>query len=376
MIQARPNPGRAKRARALAFARWLLLSSSPLLPLAACAASDETDAPDADTRAVVPAGDSGDEPAVDAAGADAPLVPCAVGVLCSVPIPLRAGFVTAIGGRSKNDVWSSGSGGLLMRWDGRQWLDLDSGIQETLSSLVLSSDETWGVSGQLVLRRGTDPKSVRTVRIPDLYRPLTSIALLPPGDVYVSLRGVPSLAKLDFETARLIYEPNPVHPVTHEVQVLGPRASFLVPDKALWLVGEQGAIARYPLSSPGDGGAPSLGQVVLHRVASQADLFAAWGLGDELWTAGDNGTLLHFDGTEWHLENSGTTSRLEAIFGFAPNDIWAAGDNATVLHFDGDVWSRIDVGPYGGHLKAIWGAAPDDVWIGGERTMLHWGVLP
>ncbi len=375
MIRARPNPGRATPARALAFATWLLLPSSPLLPLAACAASDETDAPDADTRAVVPAGDSG-EPAVDAAEADARLVPCAVGVLCSVPIPLTAGFVTAIAGRSKDDVWSTGSGGLLMRWDGKQWLALDSGIQETLSSVALSSDETWGVSGSLVLRRGIDPKSVRTVRIKGLYRPLTSIALLPAGDVYVSLLGVPSLAKLDFDTASLSYEPNPVHPVTHEVQVLMPRASFLVPDKALWLVGERGDIARFPISRPVDGGAPSLGQVVLHRVASQADLFAAWGLGDELWTAGDEGTILHFNGTEWHAENSGTTSRLKAIFGFAPNDIWAAGNDATVLHFDGNAWSRIDVGPYRGDLKAIWGSAPDDVWIGGERAMLHWGVLP
>jgi photosystem II stability/assembly factor-like uncharacterized protein len=111
-------------------------------------------------------------------------------------------------------------------------------------------------------------------------------------------------------------------------------------------------------------------------VASQANLVAAWGRDQHLWAAGGNGTILHFDGTKWQIENTGTTATLHAVFGFAPDDVWAAGDGGTVLHFDGHAWAPVGVGRYRGALRAIWGAAPDDVWFGGESGIFHWGARP
>jgi hypothetical protein len=183
--------GRADRIGSLvATAIWVGLPSLPILSSAACAASNETQATDVDTDAglVLPSLDSGDEaPNLDAgAEAEASLPPCAVGNLCSVPIPLPIGHVVAMTGRSKNDVWASASRGELMHWNGQQWTRQESGGFDTFSSLFLTPDELWGISGNLVMRRGFDASTVRTFRLRESFEGLTGIAVLPNGEPYVS----------------------------------------------------------------------------------------------------------------------------------------------------------------------------------------------
>jgi hypothetical protein len=380
-----PNSAKVFRI-AVALATYVVLPSLPLLVIAACAASDEAKGADAEDRGVaVPSIDSGDEASLDAAmDVDAPAVPCAIGNLCRVPTPLTLGSITAIAGRSKNDVWASGTRGFLMHWSGQRWTALDSNFTETLSSLFLTPNEVWGVAGALVLRRGLDPNSVRTARIPASYsRAAASISVVSDEDAYVSIASgwnnysANYFAKLDFAAKALTYPPPSVHPITNEPQLdIGARAVFLVPNKAIWLVGDRAAVARYPVLANGDGGVPSLGQGVVVPIASQANLLAAWGYDEHLWAAGENGSIVHFDGNEWHASNTGTESTLNAIFGVSPSDIWAAGDNGTVLHYDGNEWSSVGVRAYGGSLRTIWASASDDVWIGGEGGMFHWGALP
>lgn len=384
--------------RAIALATWLAVSSTPALLIAACAASEATDAPEEKPGVVIPSNDAGVEASLDAhAEADVP-APCAAGGLCPTPTPLEMPrSIVAIRGRAKNDVWASGVGGLLMHWDGQQWADVHSGMDTSISTLFLTADETWGLSGQTVMRRSLAPTSVRTAvaaySIPGPSftpdgRILADLAVLPNGEIYLSplpnwrgsafTTGRSPLAKFDFDTGTLTYLPVPIHPLTKKPQATSNRASFLVPEKALWLVGDRGSVTRYPVSSigDGDGGTPSVGQGVVVPLALQADLLAAWGHDEHLWAAGTNGTLVHFDGTEWNTAHTGTTAVLRAIFGIAPNDIWAVGDRGTVLHFDGNAWSRVAVGTYDGNLSAVWGSAPDDVWIGGEAVMFHWGPRP
>ena len=374
------------RGRAFALATWIGLPSLSLLAIAACAASDETEGPGSEGHVVIPSNDAGEEASLDATAAvDAPPAPCAAGDLCPVLPSLTPGGIAAISGRSKNDVWASGTGGLLLHYDGQQWAALESPIDETLSSLFLTSNESWGVAGTLVLRRGRDPGSVRTARVPQIgWSPAQSAAgvvVLSNEDVYLGIEPVNAndnyLVKLNFDSGTVDVLPPAVHPVTHAPQrPLRVRAVFHATDRALWLVGDHAAVARYPVMPSGDGGAPVLGQGVMVPVASQANLRAAWGQGEHLWAAGTNGTILHFDGAEWHIEDTGTPATLHAIFGLSPKDIWAAGDDGTVLHFDGDTWSRVGVGAYQGSLRAIWASGQDDVWVGGESGLFHWGALP
>ena len=378
--------------RTAAIVAGIGLSSLSLLIIAACATSDARTEPEPDEHVVIPEADASLEAALDApAEGEAPTAPCAAGSLCGAPSPLTIGFVTAIRGRSKSDVWASGTGGALMHWNGQTWTALDSGINDTLDSLFVAADETWGISGTLVLRRSLDPESVRTMRAPS--RPLSSLAVLPGGMAYVSVIGPHNappvarpLATLDFDTRVLTYPPGPVLPWSNQSPELALRASVLVPDGALWLVGDRGTVVRYPLLVPDAGGAspqdagsmagPSLGQGTVFPAPTLRDLLAVWGTEEQLWAVGRGGTIVHFDGAQWHTPESGTTETLNAVFGLSPSDVWAAGDDGTALHFDGTTWSAVDVGTYRGSLRAIWAAASDDVWFGGEGGMFHWGTLP
>jgi hypothetical protein len=97
------------------------------------------------------------------------------------------------------------------------------------------------------------------------------------------------------------------------------------------------------------------------RAISPTDVFAV----------GFDGLILHFDGKEWRRQASGTTRTLSAIWGDSPSHLVAVGRSGTILRYDGKVW-RAE--PSGTHrdLLAVWGSSASDVYAGGTRaTLLH-----
>lgn len=84
---------------------------------------------------------------------------------------------------------------------------------------------------------------------------------------------------------------------------------------------------------------------------------------------------------EWCWQNPlPQGNSLRAVHAFAPDDVWAAGDVGTVLHWDGARWTRTETNPFDAHgfadwtITSLWGAAPDDVWATTRwgRGVLHW----
>ena len=102
----------------------------------------------------------------------------------------------------------------------------------------------------------------------------------------------------------------------------------------------------------------------------------------EVFTVGNEGTVLHFDGTRWSRQTTPTTQPLWGVWGAAPNDVWAVGGNgmepnATLLHYDGSTWTKETALPtlqkqrVGQFLK-VWGTSADDVYVVGQRgVVLH-----
>ncbi|MGC4121752.1 MAG: carboxypeptidase regulatory-like domain-containing protein [Myxococcales bacterium] len=100
-------------------------------------------------------------------------------------------------------------------------------------------------------------------------------------------------------------------------------------------------------------------------------LQAVWGTGpDDVWAAGDLGTLIHWNGVVWTVVPSPTTNRLHNLWGAAADDVWAVGDGGTLLHWDGSTWASSPSGTTEG-FWAVWGSSTDDVWaVGG--AVRHW----
>src|SRR6266513_4836849 len=73
---------------------------------------------------------------------------------------------------------------------------------------------------------------------------------------------------------------------------------------------------------------------------------------------GDGGKILHYDGTNWNVETSGTTSYLSAVWGSGSN-VFAVGGGGTILYNDDAGWRAQSSGTTSS-LTAVWGASPTD----------------
>ncbi len=104
------------------------------------------------------------------------------------------------------------------------------------------------------------------------------------------------------------------------------------------------------------------------------DLWGIWaGSGTNLYTVGNNGTILHSsDGTTWSAQTSGTTNLLYTIWGSSATNLYAVGNSGTILHSsDGTTWSAQTSGT-ANNLYWVWGTSATNVYaVGTSGTILH-----
>src|SRR5438093_5827864 len=98
--------------------------------------------------------------------------------------------------------------------------------------------------------------------------------------------------------------------------------------------------------------------------SSAADVFAV----------GAGGTIRHFNGSSWELQNSGTLNDLHGVWGSSSADVFAVGDSGTILHYDGSNWttqpaSRFPA-PFANaipwRIASVWGSSATDVFAVGS----------
>jgi len=97
------------------------------------------------------------------------------------------------------------------------------------------------------------------------------------------------------------------------------------------------------------------------------DLNGIWGdAADDIYAVGNGGKILHYDGTNWTSKGSGTSNDLYSIWGVDGDDVFAVGASGAVTHYDGDAWESMTVPSGTGRLYGVWGSATDDVFAVGE----------
>ena len=105
------------------------------------------------------------------------------------------------------------------------------------------------------------------------------------------------------------------------------------------------------------------------------DLRDVWGASSSaLWAVGGNAftpesTILHFDGTSWATQTSPTTKSLNGVWGFAANNVFAIGNNGTILRFDGTSWAT-QTSPTTEILGGIFGTSANNVFIVGNNGVI------
>ncbi len=71
-------------------------------------------------------------------------------------------------------------------------------------------------------------------------------------------------------------------------------------------------------------------------------LTAIWADAENLFLAGERGTVLSLEPTGWRNHVLPTTADMTALWGFGGEDVWAADRDAMLFHWDGSSWTRVE----------------------------------
>ncbi len=311
--------------------------------------------------------------------------------------PLRT--FTAVWGTGPNDVWAIGSGGTIMHYDGKTWVQTPTGVFDTLSGIWGSGpNDIWVVSTTTTILHGTGFKNgtAAWTLSPTGFSPWNSAILRAvwgssASDVRVGGRMF-DLAEPDWDNDlwagnQLLLTSGESDTAWKQVpgtatvrSIWGSSASdvWMAADNSTSNSIERGLLLH---GTPREGGA-SEGQdpLVWTSIDSQSSLTfdAMWGSGpNDIWAVGALGSIRHYvpGNVRFDKVPSGTTVPLHAIWGSGPDDIWVVGDAGTILHYDGKAFTPATAQlPLGRkpNLYGVWGSSANDVWIVGDGVALRY----
>lgn len=259
----------------------------------------------------------------------------------------------SVSGSSLTDAWAVGDNGIIVHWDGAEWLAVPSGTTNALYG-VFSVTPTLaycvGEHGIILRWDGGTWKPQQSPTTQDLYSVTVAgnpVACGAAGTV-VRNDGIDIIWTLD------------AVPVVTDLHGI----AQLVGNTAV-AVGETGTVIEYDGSS--------WNTVV---AGTSETLYAVTVYGTRITTVGANGTIVHFNGATWITQTSGVTYDLYATWANADLNGLAAGQEAPILLYTGAVWETdpFDTGLQDiASLSSIFAIAANDMWVVGNRgTLLHW----
>ncbi len=99
-------------------------------------------------------------------------------------------------------------------------------------------------------------------------------------------------------------------------------------------------------------------------------LYEIWGSSpDDVWAAGDNGSLIHWDGIEWTIIKTDISEEITALYGTADNDIYLAatsGNHSALYHYNGTEWLK-ENDVTGMYAITLWKKPGGNLIIGGTN---------
>lgn len=100
-------------------------------------------------------------------------------------------------------------------------------------------------------------------------------------------------------------------------------------------------------------------------------LRGVWGTSaSDVWAAGQNGAIVHYNGTSWSSVSSPTSQGLVSVWAASASDVWAVGYSGAIVHYNGTSWSNVPSGTTQ-DLFGIWGSSGTDMWAVGTAGLLH-----
>ncbi len=325
------------------------------------------------------------------------------------PLPQGHPLTSVWGPPNKNEVWTVGRNGLVLRKNEAGWVWMDAGIKEDLASISGSDDTNiWVVGSRGLIRHfngqtwealpgsnvtneslqdvfGQFPDVVwmvgdksAVVRGTKLDRGWTDWKLVPPNLLaakdYSRIFGLTKNEIFATDTTGEIFQGNGLAWVMNPIatcpgKILGLWGLDQSGISKLWLTGEQGAIFH------------ETGKTCT-RVASLGDssFVSIFGTSaDTIWAVGEKGTIAGKTAGTWQTVTSPVKTALSGVWGQSQQGFYAVGDQGVILQNQGGAW-KYDEGTQDPEqilprvsLNAIAGSDEKHLRIvGNDGLILHW----
>lgn len=279
--------------------------------------------------------------------------------LASAPGDSAAYGSTFVTGTSSTDVWFFGGQNGGARFDGTSWHDLtELQFWYPTGGWVHPSGAGWVVGGAGVIGQKTTPTGAFSFvsGVADgVYGGLSSLAVIADDDVWAVGRFVTTHWN---GTSWTDVAPANSNEEFTSVWASGPNDVWAV----AWGYPSPNNLQHWDgtkwnlVDNPGD-----------------SDLNAVWGTGpDDIWVASEGGTSagMHWDGMAWSTANP-APGAIHAFDGTGPNDVWAVGEGGRIVHWNGTAWTAQTSGTMN-DLESVLVVGAADVWAAGNgSTLLH-----
>lgn len=257
-------------------------------------------------------------------------------------------------GSAPDDIYAVGGQNVILRYDGAGWSKIDSlPTTRTWFTAVWGSgaNDVWVVGNSDTLIHFDGSRWTAVIPTDPNMSYLIAVSGTGPNDVYFA--GTRDVWHYDGSTFTDITDHN----------IVGRIEGMWATSGKLFRVGAGAPIRTYDGSKWGDvQGGPF------------PNLYGVWtDAPDNAWAVGNEGTILHYNGTIWSDEsNPEITQRgLWAIAG-TRNNLYSVGSKGTILRYDGSTWRDISGGPAAGqYLYAVWAAGDEAFTVGSGGTIVH-----
>lgn len=253
--------------------------------------------------------------------------------------------LNGIWGKSATDLFAVGAKGTILRYNGKTWAGMESGVAENLHGIWGSSaTDVYGVgeNGTMVHFDGTSWSALPVV----VQETLRAVWGNSSDNAYAVSRNGSILESFSAVTATGVALRD----------VWGNSASDV------FAVGENGAIVHF------DGT-----QWSAMDSGTSGWLNGVWGSSEsDVFAVGENGVIVHFDGTSWRNMNSGTTTTLQAVWGSSASDVFAVGADGLILYYNGVNWYSVPTTATQG-LNGVWVSDRSDFFAVGQNGAVIFG---
>ncbi len=112
-------------------------------------------------------------------------------------------------------------------------------------------------------------------------------------------------------------------------------------------------------------------------------LLGVWGSAPgDVWAVGGisvlsrtQGYLIRYRSGRWSRSEVPSITAVRAIHGLSASDVWAVGDDGLILHFNGTRWENQSIAGTTEDFYGVWAQAADDVWaVGSGGIIAHYGL--